>query len=140
MRHRKAGHKFSRPADQRLALTRAQVTALLKNGRIVTTEAKAKELRRWVERVITTAKGEDQVHAHRMARRWVLEREAHARLFDTYLQRYRDRPGGYTRVLHLGQRHGDGAQMAIIELVEAHERPAAAEQPRRRRGRTQAAS
>jgi large subunit ribosomal protein L17 len=117
MRHRKAGRKFGRTADQRVALTRAQVTALLKHGRITTTEAKAKELRRWVERVITTAKPGD-VHAHRQVALWVNDREASAKLFSTYMERYRDRPGGYTRVLRMGPRHGDGAEMAIIELVD----------------------
>lgn len=117
MRHRKAGRKFGRPADHRQALTRNQVTALLTHGRIQTTEAKAKELRRWVERVITTAKPGD-VHAHREVALWVNDREASRRLFDTYVERYRDRPGGYTRVYRLGPRHGDGAPMAIIELVD----------------------
>lgn len=117
MRHRKAGRKFGRTADHRQALTRNQVTALLRHGRIRTTEAKAQELRRWVERVITAAKPAD-VHAHRKVALYVGDREAHEKLFSTYLERYRDRPGGYTRVHKLGPRAGDGAPMAIIELVE----------------------
>jgi large subunit ribosomal protein L17 len=117
MRHRKAGRKFGRTADHRQALTRNQVTALLRHGRIRTTEAKAKELRRWVERVITDAKPND-VHAHRQVALYVNDREVSHKLFSTYLERYRERPGGYTRVYKLGPRPGDGAPMAIIELVE----------------------
>ena len=117
MRHRRAGRKFGRTAAHRQAMTRNQVTALLRHGRIQTTEARAKELRRWVERVITTAKPGD-VHAHRQVALWVNDREASAKLFSTYMERYRERPGGYTRVLRMGPRHGDGAEMAIIELVD----------------------
>jgi large subunit ribosomal protein L17 len=117
MRHQKAGRKFGRTADHRQAMTRNQVTALLRHGRIRTTEAKAKELRRWVERVITTAKPGD-VHAHRQVALWVNDREVSQKLFATYMDRYRERPGGYTRLYHLGPRVGDGAPMAIIELVE----------------------
>ena len=117
MRHGKAGRKFGRTADQRQALTRAQVTALLRHGRIRTTEAKAKELRRWVERVITVAKPAD-VHAHRQVALWVNDREVSQKLFSTYLARYRERPGGYTRLYRLGPRAGDGAPMAIIELID----------------------
>jgi|SRR5438309_10316319 len=117
MRHRKAGRKFGRTADHRQALTRNQVTALLRSGRIRTTEAKAKELRRWVERVITAAKPGD-VHAHRQVQLFVNDREVGQKLFSTYMDRFRDRPGGYTRMYKLGPRHGDGAPMAILELVE----------------------
>jgi large subunit ribosomal protein L17 len=117
MRHQKAGRKFGRTADHRQSMTRNQVTALLRHGRIRTTEAKAKELRRWVERVITSAKPGD-VHAHRKVALWVNDREVSHRLFSTYVDRYRHRPGGYTRIYHLGPRVGDGAPMAIIELVE----------------------
>ena len=117
MRHRKAGRKFGRPSDQRIALTRAQVTSLLKHGRITTTEAKAKELRRWVERVITTAKPDD-VNARRRVALYVNDREVSNKLFTTYLERYRERPGGYTRVVKLAPRVSDASPMAIIELVE----------------------
>jgi len=117
VRHRKAGRKFGRTADHRQAMTRNQVTALLRHGRITTTEAKAKELRRWVERVITTAKPGD-VQAHRQVALYVNDREASRRLFTTYLERYRDRQGGYTRIYRTEQRHGDAAPMAIIELID----------------------
>ena len=117
MRHQKAGRKFGRTSDHRQALTRNQVTALLRHGRIRTTEAKAKELRRWVERVITDAKP-DTVHARRQAALYINDREVSQKLFTDYMERFRDRAGGYTRLYKLGPRAGDGAPMAIIELVE----------------------
>jgi large subunit ribosomal protein L17 len=116
MRHQKSGRKFGRSSAHRQALTANQVTALLRHGRITTTEAKAKELRRWVDRVITAAKDND-VAARRNVSKWVTEREVSNKLFGTYVPRYASRPGGFTRVLHLGPRHGDGAEMAIIEMV-----------------------
>jgi len=115
VRHRKAGRKFGRTADHRQAMTRNQVSALLLHGRIQTTEAKAKELRRWVDRVITTAKPGD-VHAHREVALMVRDREASQRLFSTYVERYRERPGGYTSLYKLEPRHGDGAPMALLVL------------------------
>ncbi len=117
MRHGKAGRKFGRTSDQRLALTKSQMTSLLRYGRITTTEAKAKELRRWAERLITAAKP-DNVAARRAVARHITDREAANRLFQTYLPRLKDRPGGYTRVLLLPPRHGDNAPMAIVELVD----------------------
>ncbi len=117
MRHRQAGRKFGRTSAHRKALTRNQVTSLLLHGRIQTTEAKAKELRRWVERVVTVAKPAD-VHAHRQAALYVNDREAAQRLFSTYVERYRERPGGYTALYKLGPRHGDGAPMALIVMVD----------------------
>ena len=117
MRHRRAGRKFGRTAAHRQAMTRNQVTALLRHGRIQTTEARAKELRRWVERVITSAKPDD-LHARRQVGLYVTDREVSARLFTTLVPRYRERAGGYTRIIHVGPRGGDAAPMAIIELVE----------------------
>ena|SRR5579864_9651274 len=117
MRHRVAGRKFGRSAAHRQAMTRNQITSLLRHGRITTTEAKAKELRRWVERVITDAKPDD-LHARRQVGLYVRDREVQVKLFTTYLERYRERPGGYTRVIKLAPRPTDGAAMAIIELVE----------------------
>ena len=117
MRHQKAGRKLGRTAAHRQALTRNQITALLRHGRITTTEAKAKELRRWAERLITAAKPND-LAAHRYVASVVTEREVAAKLFDTYLPLIKDRPGGYTRIILMGPRHGDNAPMAIIELVD----------------------
>ena len=121
MRHRKAGRKFGRRADHRQAMTRNQITDLLRHGRITTTEAKAKELRRWVERVVTDSKTND-LHARRKVDSWITDREVSNKLFTTYRSRYFERetprPGGYTRVIKLGPRTGDAAPMAIIEMVE----------------------
>lgn len=120
MRHRKAGRKFGRTSDQRLAVTRGQMTDLLRHGRITTTEAKAKELRRFVERLITASEAND-LSARREAARWLTDRDVSNKLFTVYRERYfgeHVRRGGYTRVLKLGPRTGDGAEMAIIELVD----------------------
>jgi len=117
VRHNKAGRKFGRTASHRQAMTRNQVTALLRTGRIETTEAKAKELRRWVERVITTAKADD-LSARREVSRHVLDREVAERLFSNLMPRFKERPGGYTRIIRKGPRHGDGAPMVLIELVD----------------------
>ncbi len=122
MRHRKAGRKLGRSSAHRQALTRNQLTDLLRHGRITTTEAKAKELRRWVERVVTDSRPND-VTARRKIALWVTDREVSNKLFTTYRERYFDaatpRPGGYTRVIKLGPRTGDAAPMAIIEMVGA---------------------
>ena len=138
MRHRKSGRKLGRNSSHRKAMFRNMVTSLLRYEQIRTTEAKAKELRGYVERVITLARrapsveqiealsGEEQakaraarVHAIRRARLWVNDREVLRRLFSDHAERFADRPGGYTRVIKAGRRPGDNAAMAIIELVEA---------------------
>ncbi len=120
MRHRKAGRKFGRSAAHREAMTRNQLTELLRHGRITTTEAKAKELRRWVERAITDSRTND-LNARRKMATWVTDREVSNKVFTTYRERYfgsgEPRPGGYTRVIKLGPRTGDAAPMAIIEMV-----------------------
>ena len=116
MRHQKAGRKFSRSTAHRKAMSRNLVTSLLDHGRIETTEAKGKELRRWVEKVITTAKT-DSVAARRAVDSFVEDREVTERLFTKLMPRMKDRPGGYTRVLKLGQRRSDATEMVFIELV-----------------------
>ena len=117
MRHRIAGRKFGRSAAHRQSMTRNQVTSLLRYGRITTTEAKAKELRRWVERVITDAKPDD-LNARRKVALYVNDREVSNKLFGTYLDRYKERPGGYTRVVKLPPRKSQ------IEAVAVANRPA----------------
>jgi large subunit ribosomal protein L17 len=117
MRHNKSGRKLGRTAAHRQAMTRNQITALLRSGRIETTEARAKELRRWVERVITTAKA-DNLAARRAVSREVMDGDVAERLFTNLLPRFRERPGGYTRIIHKGPRNGDGAPMVLIELVD----------------------
>ncbi|HVB54243.1 MAG TPA: 50S ribosomal protein L17 [Candidatus Acidoferrales bacterium] len=117
MRHLKAGRRLGRTSAHRIALTRNLATALFEHGRIETTEAKAKEIRRWVERVVTTAKTDDLAARRRVAR--VVAREDVAvKLFTQYADRYRDRPGGYTRIIRRGPRQGDGAPVVIMEMVE----------------------
>jgi large subunit ribosomal protein L17 len=92
-------------------------TSLIEHERIRTTEARARELRPFVERLITLG-GTDDVHSRRLARRHIADRGALQKLFDEVGPRFRDRPGGYTRIVKLGARKGDGAEMAIIELTE----------------------
>ena len=117
MRHNKSGRKFGRTSSHRQAMTRNQITSLLRSGRIETTEAKAKELRRWVERLITTAKDQD-VNARRKVSEDVSKPEVVERLFSNLIPRLAERPGGYTRIIHKGPRLGDAAPMVIIELVD----------------------
>ena len=117
MRHQKAGRKFGRSTAHRKGMSRNLVTSLLDHGRIQTTEAKGKELRRWVEKVITTAKT-DNVAARRAVDAIVEDPEVTERLFTKLMPRMRERPGGYTRVLKIGPRLGDGADMVLIELVD----------------------
>lgn len=117
MRHRIARRQLGRTATHRKALIHNQVTDLLRHDRIVTTEAKAKELRPIAERVITLGKRGDGA-ARRRAGAVLTDRAVLRRLFAEVAPRFRDRPGGYTRIVKLGPRLGDGARMAQIELVE----------------------
>jgi len=117
MRHRKTGRKLSRTAAHRKATLRNMASSLFRHGRITTTTAKAKELRPFAERLITLAKRGD-LHARRLAARKISERDVLGRLFDELGPRYETRSGGYTRILKLGNRQGDAAEMALIELVD----------------------
>ncbi len=125
MRHRVAHRKLGRVTEHRLALLRNQAQALLRHERINTTIAKAKELRPFVERLITVAKrgladgdaGHRALNARRLVRRDLADREVVSKLFDSIAPRFQDRPGGYTRVLRVGRRQGDDAEVAQIELV-----------------------
>ncbi|HZP41377.1 MAG TPA: 50S ribosomal protein L17 [Candidatus Binatia bacterium] len=117
MRHRVAGVKLNRAPAHRRALFRNLVTALLQHEVVRTTDAKAKELRRWADRMITLGK-QGTLHARRRAAA-LIERPAVLRkLFEEIAPRYAERNGGYTRVVKLGIRHGDAAQMSLVELVE----------------------
>jgi large subunit ribosomal protein L17 len=118
MRHRKAGRQLRRTSEQKLALMRNLAISLIESGAIVTTESKAKELRPFVEKLITKAKT-GTLHARRLAARHVHKREAADKLFKEIGPRFATRPGGYTRILKTGHRKGDGAEMARIELIEA---------------------
>jgi len=117
MRHRKAGRSLKRTSEQRLALLRNLATSLIEQGAIETTEAKAKELRPFVEKLITKGR-EGTLHARRLAGKHVQKRAAADKLFQEIGPKYAKRTGGYTRILKTGHRKGDGADMARIELVE----------------------
>jgi large subunit ribosomal protein L17 len=117
MRHRTGGRKLNRNASHRKALFRKMVTSLLEHERITTTDAKAKELRGITDRMITLGKRGD-LHARRQALSVIRSKEVTAKVFDELADRYRDRPGGYTRVIKVGHRHGDAAPVSIIELVD----------------------
>ncbi len=117
MRHRKAGRKLGRNTGHRKALLRNMVTSLFEQGRIRTTDAKAKEVRRVAEKLITLAR-RGTLHARRQALGYVRGRDAVARLFEEIAPRYAGRPGGYTRIVKLGRRRGDNAPMSLLELVD----------------------
>lgn len=126
MRHRKAGRKLKRTASHRRATLAALATSLLRHKRITTTVAKAKETRMVVEKIITRARkasvhpvGDAKgVHARREVGRLIKDRTVIGELFSSIASRVGSRPGGYTRIVKLGQRPGDGAEMAVIELVD----------------------
>lgn len=120
MRHAIRNRKLGRTSAHRHALFRNQLASLIEHGRIKTTLAKAKELRPVAERLVTRSR-EDTVHARRMVRRWVRDRALVKKLFDEIGPRFTDRPGGYLRILKLGPRPGDAAEMAIIEFVDYDE-------------------
>ena len=140
MRHLKSGRQLSRNSAHRWALMRNLITALLREEKIRTTDPKAKELRRWVERVITLGKRGD-LHARRQAASIVQDKAVVQKLFDSIGPRFKDRPGGYTRITKIGIRHGDAAQLSIIELVssEAGKEAAPGGKKRRRRSRRRGA-
>lgn len=117
MRHLKSGRKLGRTTAHRKALFRNMVTALIRRERIRTTLAKAKELRSHVEKTITLGK-KGTLHAKRLARKMVVEKEAFFKLFGSLSERYAKRSGGYTRIIKIGHRRGDDAPMAFIELVD----------------------
>ena len=117
MRHGYANRKLGRTSSHRNAMFRNQLASLIQSERIITTLPKAKELRPLAEKLITLAKN-DSVHARRMAARQVPDDALIAKLFDTIGPRFSTRPGGYTRIMKLGARRGDAAEMAILELVE----------------------
>jgi large subunit ribosomal protein L17 len=116
MRHLKAGRRLARPTEHRLAMLRNLVTALLDKERVETTRAKAKETRQWAEKIITLAKRGD-LHARRQTLAVVRSKKVVAKLFGELRERYQDRPGGYTRIIPVGTRLGDGAPMSVLELV-----------------------
>jgi len=135
MRHRVAHRKLGRVTEHRIAMLRNQATALIRYEHIETTVPKAKELRPFVERLITIAKrgvaaGDGKVlHARRLVGRELVDGEVVIKLFDTLAPRFADRPGGYTRILRLGYRRGDSAEIAQLELVGSEYDPKAEKKP-----------
>jgi len=116
VRHRIAGRKLSRPTAHRMSLLRTAVTDLLRHETLQTTDAKAREIRRMAEKVITRGKT-NTLHSRRLAAAVLRDKKVLSKLFDELGERYEDRPGGYTRIVKLGSRKGDAAPMAIIELL-----------------------
>lgn len=116
MRHRWSGRKLGRTSSHRMAMLRNMVTEFLDKEKIVTTVPKAKELRPFAEKMITLGKRET-LHARRQALAVIRSKDVVYKLFDSLAPRYADRDGGYTRIIRLGFRKGDSAEMAILELV-----------------------
>ncbi len=117
MRHGKKIAKLGRTAPHRKAMLSNMMTSLFINERVTTTQTRAKELKRTAERVLTCAKKGD-LHARRQVLRLIADKQVVAKLFDELGPRYKSRNGGYTRVIKLGPRRGDGAFMSIVELVD----------------------
>ncbi len=117
MRHLKSGRKLNRTAAHRKALIRNLLKALVQREQIQTTDAKAKELRRWADRIVTLGK-KDTLHARRLAYAQLGSRVLVSRLFDDIAPRFQNRAGGYTRIIKLGPRRGDAAPVSLIEFTE----------------------
>ncbi|HET9943601.1 MAG TPA: 50S ribosomal protein L17 [Terriglobia bacterium] len=116
MRHRNEGRKLSRNTSHRRALLRNLVTSLLEHGRLMTTLPKAKEIRPLAERIITLGK-RDSLHARRQVHSYLLKDATAKKVFETIAPKFAGRKGGYSRIIKLGNRQGDGADIAIIELL-----------------------
>lgn len=130
MRHRMANRKLGRTSSHRAAMFRNQLASIIEKERIVTTLIKAKELRPLIEKMVTLGRTDD-LHSRRQAARSLSDNEVVQKLFTNIAPRFTDRPGGYTRIVKLGPRRGDGAEMAILEFVDytlaTSEAPAAGE-------------
>ncbi|MBI2999383.1 MAG: 50S ribosomal protein L17 [Deltaproteobacteria bacterium] len=137
MRHLKAGRKLNRSPSHRLALMRNLVTLLLHHERVKTTDPKAKEMRRWVDRMIGLGK-EGSLHARRRALAFIRDKAVVRKVFDTLAPRFKERNGGYTRIVKLGWRRGDHAALSMIELVsrDGAEKAAASAGEKKKRRRS----
>ena len=145
MRHNRAQRKLGRVSEHRRALFRNQLKSLITHERIITTLPKAKELKPIAERVVTLGRRNDSVHARRLAARWLDDRDLVHRLFAEIGPRFTNRAGGYTRIVKLGPRRGDGAELAILEFVdfklpEAKKEKAAGESKKERKKKAPAAA
>jgi large subunit ribosomal protein L17 len=138
MRHRVAGYKLKRDGSARKALLRSLVTSIIERERVITTVPKAKAVKPLVDRMITLGK-DDTLHARREAARVLFTPSSVKKLFDTLATRFGQRSGGYTRIVRLGPRKGDGAEQAMIELVGSELVKRAAERAKRREDRERAA-
>lgn len=127
MRHGNSGRRLGRTTSHREAMFRNLVTSFLNHEKITTTDAKAKEIRSVAEKMITLGKRGD-LHSLRQAASYIREKSVVTKLFTTIAPRYKDRPGGYTRIVKLGIRQGDAASVSIIELVEEQMNPKKARQ------------
>jgi large subunit ribosomal protein L17 len=134
MPHQRSQRKLGRTSSHRLALFRNQLSSLVAAEHIVTTLPKAKELRPLAERVITQGK-RGTLHARRLAGRWIADRELLRKLFEEIAPRMQERPGGYLRIVKLGHRKGDGAEMAVLELVDFKHPEAKPEEEKKGKGR-----
>jgi large subunit ribosomal protein L17 len=134
MRHRVKGRKLGRTPAHRSALFRNQLSSLVREERIRTTLEKAKELRPLAEKVVTQGK-RDTLHARRRVNRVISDRDLVKKLFDEIAPRYQQRPGGYTRIVKLGPRKGDGAEMAYLEFVDRAEAEVASDAKSKKAGR-----
>jgi len=117
MRHMKSGKRLGRNTSHRKAMMRNMVTSFFDHEKITTTDARAKELRKIAEKLITMARRGD-LHSRRLVMQVVRDKKVVAKLFDQIAPRYTERPGGYTRIIKLGHRSGDNASLSVIELVE----------------------
>ena len=131
MRHNVHGRKLGRTSAHRKAMFRNQLASLVTHERIRTTLHKAKELRPLAEKIITQGK-RGTIHSRRLVRRWIPDRSLVRKVFDEIAPRFAERPGGYLRIVKLGPRRGDGAEMAVIEFVEKAE-AAAVEEPKKKK-------
>jgi large subunit ribosomal protein L17 len=138
MKHRVVGRRLDRTTEHRTAMFRNLVTSLFRHERIKTTTPKAKEIKRFADKFITLAK-QGTAHARRLANRDVRDVEVLNKLFDTLGPRFKDRPGGYTRIIRVGRRAGDAAEMAMIELVDRAPAAAQGGEPPKKKGGKKAA-
>lgn len=134
MRHRVKGRKLGRSPSHRQAMFRNQLAALVREERIKTTLPRAKELRPIAEKVVTQGK-RDTLHARRLVNRWLSERELVKKVFEEIAPRFQQRPGGYTRIVKLGPRLGDGAEMAVLEFVELSDTDATSDKKKEKKAK-----
>jgi large subunit ribosomal protein L17 len=139
MRHKYAGFKLKRPVDSRNALLRNLVTSVILEERIITTVPKAKAAKPLVEKMITLAKDDNTLHSRRQAAMVLRTPASVKKLFDTLGGRFGQRNGGYTRITRLGPRKGDGAELAMLELVGSELVKRAADRAKRKEERLKAA-